>query len=224
MRSTDAPHRGRRGRPDAGERMMCRNRVGGGTRLMGVKAIGMAVVAAGLAVGCGSVSAPGTGPSVSAMPNPPMSGASSSAVAASVRPFACPPAFTNNGSTYFPAIRPGLAASIVPGTPTRALVCRYPVVATDGGLVRSATLTDTAALVAVLKRATQMQLGASYACAAGTGQLDLLLFSYSSGPPVGVTVELDGCSMEFNGRRLAYADTPQHAALASVVGSFSPTP
>ena len=208
--------------------MMCRNRAGGETRLMGVKATGMAVVAAALTVGCGSASAPGTGSAVSAMPNPPVSGASAKAspsdVATSVRPFACPPTFTNNGSTYFPAIRPGLVASIVPGTPTQALVCRYPGVPTDGGLVQSAALANTAALVAVLNSATQMQVGASYACAAGTGQLDLLLFSYSSGPPVGVTVELDGCSMEFNGLRLAYADTPQHAALANVAGSPSPIP
>jgi hypothetical protein len=67
-----------------------------------------------------------------------------------------------------------------------------------------------------------MQMGASYACANGTGQLDLLLFSYTSGPPVGVTVELDGCSMESNGVRLAYADTAQREALAAVTGSPSP--
>jgi hypothetical protein len=207
---------------------VCRNRFGGDMRQMGVRAIGMAFVAAGLAVGCGSASAPGTGPAVPAMPNPPVSGASPKASPSSVpalaRPFRCPPTFTNNGSTYLPATRPGLAAAIVPGSPTEAIVCRYADVGTDGGLVQSATLTDTAALVAVLNSATQMQVGASYACAAGTGQLDLLLFSYTSGPPVGVTVELDGCSMEFNGLRLAYADTPQREALAAVVGSPSPIP
>jgi hypothetical protein len=193
-----------------------------------VRTIGLAFVAAGLAVGCGSASAPGTGSALSAMPNPPVSGASPkaspSSVAALVRPFRCPSTFTNNGSTYFPAVRPGLAASIVPGTPTQALVCRYGVEPTFGGLAQYATLTDTAALVAVVNSATQMQVNASYACPNGTGQLDLLLFSYSTGPPVGVTVELDGCSMEFNGLRLAYADMQQREALASAVGSPSPIP
>ena len=115
---------------------------------------------------------------MSAMPNPPVSGAPPKAPLSSVpalaRPFLCPPTFTNNGSTYLPATRPGLAAAIVPGSPTEAIVCRCADVGTDGGLVRSATLTDTAALVAVFNSATQMQVGASYACAAGTGQLDLL--------------------------------------------------
>jgi hypothetical protein len=43
-----------------------------------------------------------------------------------------------------------------------------------------------------------MQMGASYACGAGTGQsaLYLLLLSYISGPRVGVTVELEGCATE----------------------------
>jgi hypothetical protein len=181
----------------------------------------MALLAAGLISGCGTSTAPGAGSVATPMPSPAASDSPKtppSSVPASARPFACPPTFTNNSSTYFPAIRPGLAESIVPGTPTHALVCRYGVAPTFGGLVQSATLTGTAALVAVLNRATQTQVGASYACAAGTGQLDLLLFNYSSGPPVGVTVELDGCSMEFNGLRLAYADTPQREALASAVG------
>jgi hypothetical protein len=187
----------------------------------------MAVVAAGLVSGCGTSTVPGAGSVATPMPSPAVSAspkAPASSVPALPRPFACPPTFTSNGSTYFPAIRPGLAASIVPGTPTHALACRYGVAPPFGGLVQSATLTETAALVAVLNSATQMQFGASYACAAGTGALDLLLFSYSSGPPVGVRVDLDGCSMEFNGLRLAYADTPQHEALASVVGSPSPIP
>lgn len=187
----------------------------------------MALVAAGLISGCGTSTAPGAGSVATPMPSPAASDspkAPPSSVRPLARPFACPPTFTSNGSTYFPAIRPGLAASIVPGTPTHALVCRYGVAPTFGGLVQSATLTETAPLVAVLNSATQMQAGASYACAAGTGALDLVLFSYSSGPPVGVTVELDGCSTEFNGLRLAYADRPQHEALASVVDSPNPIP
>jgi hypothetical protein len=78
----------------------------------------------------------------------------------------------------------------------------------------------------VLNSATQMQMGASYARAAGTGQsaLYLLLFSYISEPPVGVTVELEGCATENNGVRLAYADTAQREELASVARSPSPIP
>lgn len=194
---------------------------------MDVRAL-VVVVVAGLVVGCSSAAAPRAGSVVSPMPSPAAGSASPKARASSTdtmaQPFRCPPTFAaGSGSTYLSPTRPGLAASIVPDDPVQALVCRY------GGsfgstLVQSATLTDTATLVAVLNSATQMQMGASYACGAGTGQSDLLLFSYTNGPPVGVTVELDGCAMESNGVRLAYADTAQRAALAGVAGSPSPIP
>jgi hypothetical protein len=197
-------------------------------RQMDVRALVTAIVAAGLVVGCGTSTVARAGSVVSPMPSPTADGASptpqTSSATTLARPFRCPPTFTNNGSTYLPATGPGLAASIVPGTPTQAIVCRYAGVPTDGVLVQSATLTDTAALVALLNSATQMQMGASYACPNGTGQLDLLLFGYTSEPPVGVTVELDGCSMESNGVRLAYADMAQRQALADVAGSPSPIP
>jgi hypothetical protein len=194
---------------------------------MAVRAVVMATLAIGL-FGCGSANVSSAGSAVTPLPSPaagsPLPEISPQSVAALDRPFRCPPTFTNNGSTYLPAIRPGLAASIVPGAPAGVIVCRYAGVSTDGGLVRSATLTDTAALVAVLNTATQIPYGASEACKDGTGQLDLLLFHYTSGPPVGVTVGLDGCSVESNGVRLAYADTAQQQVLADVAGSPSPTP
>jgi len=194
---------------------------------MAVRAVVMATLAIGL-FGCDSANVSRAGSAITPLPSPgagsPLPETSPPSVATLDRPFRCPPMFTNNGSTYLPAIRPGLAASIVPGTPARAIVCRYAGVPTDGGLVQSATLTDTAALVAVLNAATQIPYGASEACKDGTGQLDLLLFRYATGPPVGVTVELDGCSVESNGVRLAYADTAQQQVLADVAGSPSPTP
>ena len=78
----------------------------------------------------------------------------------------------------------------------------------------------------MLNSATQMQMDASYARGAGTGQsaLYLLLFSYISGPPVGIMVELEGCATENNGVRLAYADTAQREELVSVARSPSPIP
>ena len=174
----------------------------------------LAIVAAGCTVtGCGgSASSPPT----TRIP-PAVSVAS---------PESCPdhpPATLTAPSTTVPA-RPGVSTELVPPGPVSAVICRYSGVNATGGTALVRTVAVPGPLVGMWvslldsPRWTVVTSPSTYNCPEWDGALDLLVFSYASGPDVAVTVDLGGCRFASNGTRTVQGDAIA-TALTPVIGS-----
>jgi hypothetical protein len=141
-----------------------------------------------------------------------------------VAPSSCP----RTAPTGHPApTRPGMADQLVPPVPVRALVCRFEGLngpAAAGALVSSRVVSGRALAGLVVlfdsHRWHMITAGSTYSCPSDDGAIDVVRFSYASGPSVDVSIALGGCEFASNGVR-----TVQGYALgqrlSSLVGSPS---
>jgi hypothetical protein len=129
------------------------------------------------------------------------SGGSTSTLAARPAPFACPRVTTGAGlASYNP--RPGTEEELVPGRPTRLLVCLYHgLTPSDPQRLTAERRTTEGAAVETFARYLHGTSGfGDEGCPGDIRSEALLLFGYRSGPPALVEVSLEGCQWAGNGR------------------------
>ncbi len=100
--------------------------------------------------------------------------------------------------------REGAADQLVPGQPDLALVCRYSGLdeGRPAGRLTSTHHLETAQareLAVALNSGPKPPAGILH-CGNDTGGIDLVVFTFSDGPKLTVTVHLTGCGMASNGR------------------------
>jgi hypothetical protein len=98
--------------------------------------------------------------------------------------------------------RPGAARQLVPGRPSRALLCRYAGLdaAPRGRFSSRATLTGSKAAQLAGWLNQGRPVPRVMHCPNDTGGEELITFTYSTGPALRVLVDLSGCEIAFNGR------------------------
>lgn len=118
------------------------------------------------------------------------------------------------------AFPPAPSASLVPGTPQVAAVCRYAGINDPhpNALVKSATVAGAmlTSLTVALNKA-QPSHGV-YSCPAEFGLYDLVVFSYPDRGPVDVIVDATGCTQATNGHRQVMFAGDALTRIAAVVG------
>ncbi len=129
------------------------------------------------------------------------SGGSTSTLAARPAPFACPKV-TTGASLASHNPRPGTEGELVPGRPTRMLVCLYHgLTSSDPQRLTAQRRTTEGAAVRTFARYLHGTSGlGDEGCPGDIRSEALLLFGYPSGPPALVEASLEGCQSADNGR------------------------
>lgn len=114
----------------------------------------------------------------------------------------------------------GTASASVPGRPNALLACRYhgfnqpqPV----GALAKSASVPPEP-IAAALNLAPRIQNAAVYHCPIDFGETILLLFAYSNGSRLTVSLALGGCRFASNGDRTVATPPAVIASLEATLG------
>ena len=129
------------------------------------------------------------------------SGGSTPTVAARPAPFACPKSVTGASlASHNP--RPGTEEELVPGRPTRMLVCLYHGLTHSGPrrLTAERRTTEGAAVETFARYLHGTPGFGDEGCSGDIRNEALLLFGYPSGPPALVEVSPEGCQSAGNGR------------------------
>lgn len=100
----------------------------------------------------------------------------------------------------------GPASPMVPGSPAAAVVCHYAT--GQPHLVKSQQVTDVKGLQSALNSADTSPPPRGVMCPMDDGRTDLVIFAYSGGDPLYVTVKPTGCATATNGAAHAYRLSP----------------
>jgi hypothetical protein len=101
--------------------------------------------------------------------------------------------------------RAGADSRLVPGEPVGALVCRYP--GTGAPMASQHVLSGPQAVrLAAALDAGRAVTGSVLHCPMDTGQADIVVFAFASGPDLTVRVALSGCRLASNGSVARSAD------------------
>jgi hypothetical protein len=179
-----------------------------------VRVFAVAALAASLAAGV-AIAVNETGSSSVSHPAP----ASSTTTPTEPPPLAltCPSRPPNSVDSHQVA---GTETTMVPGTPTALLACRYhgsnqpePL----GSLAQSARF-DPGPIAAALNA---QPVALPVPCPSGTGDDILLLFAYADGSRLSILAETSGCQFAMNGDRLIRIDPTTLEQLQAVLGKES---
>ncbi|HEX3647634.1 MAG TPA: hypothetical protein VHV49_04350 [Pseudonocardiaceae bacterium] len=175
---------------------------------MNPKTAVMAAVAAsllGFVAGCAHRAVPATQPALGV------------GTVSAARPATCPASLASH-YTYPPASR----VSIVPGTPDRAIVCRYAGLNDPDPhtLVKSATMgaAQAAALARTLDLGKPFPVGVAYNCGNDVGLIDLVRFGFPDGHGVDVQLDMTGCRTAANGEREVFYPAAAVGQVTALVG------